>query len=353
MALTEVYIGTGGNDSNDGKSHANRKLTFNNGSNDGLFDEAQMPSSGGLRVNVNDEGAITLTEAFDLTATFLDSNSIGGNNQLVCQGYTSAAGDNGIGDVDGDDSFSIISAASQNFFMFRKMHLHNVGDREILFLATGCSLINCEIDTCSKSGNATDFNQRVAVYGCHFHDLNGTALHFSTGNVYRSRFIDGASVKFSLAINCDSVFCNIMENIIWLNSTGGTGIKYDGAGFVCANAVFNNTAGTADGIKSRQSGTAVGTVLNNLVEGFSGTGGVGISAPSAAAMAASFGNAVHNCTTKYENTGNSNILARWDEEELSASPFTDAANKDFSPVDTGGVKEGSQPTKIGLFDATA
>ena len=83
--------------------------------------------------------------------------------------------------------------------------------------------------------------------------------------------------------------------------------------------------------------------MNNLVEGFSGVGGVGINISDTDMRVISYGaNSVYDCTT--ESSGTPPIVKTWvADESLSASPFTDAANDDFSPVDTGSVKEGSEP----------
>ena len=85
-----------------------------------------------------------------------------------------------------------------------------------------------------------------------------------------------------------------------------------------------------------------------LVEGFSGVGGRGIEVPTGNAFLSLYGgNAVFDCTTAY-TIGDGNVHHDLgDNEILTESPFVDAANGDFTPVDTGNVRVGALPNVIG------
>lgn len=348
MALTNVYIGTGGSDSNDGSTHALRKLTFNNGSNNGLLDEANMPSSGGIRINVNDEGSIVLTESFDITTAFLNSNSIGSNNRFHVQGYTSTANDGGRGDISGGGSFSIINQTAQDFVAFQDCKLHNSGSARLVQLDDDCGVINCELTDCAAT--CVEMDGRSTIVGNYFHDIDGVALNFQSGLCYRNRFIDdGASNDFTGAIQVTAAGACVLENIIWLDTVGAYGINYDTGSIVNGNSVFQNTLGTNGGIENRSASSRAISVSNNIVEGFDGVNGIGISVATTSQAVMLAGNAVFDCTDEYVGDDNGQAIISFDNEVLSASAFTDGANDDFTPVDTGGVKEGSQPEKIGLF----
>lgn len=345
MALTEVYIGSGGSDSNDGSSHANRKLTFNNGSNNGLFDEANMPASGGIRINVY--SVVTLSESMDITSTFLNSNTISTGNQLLMQGYTAAANDGGIGEIDGAGSYGMFAVATWDLMKFRDLKMHNTGSAIVLDLDNQITLLNCEIAT--STGGGINIDSDCHILGCYVHDITGAAINITQGWVYRTRIID-LSAAMTTGVWVGANLCSIIECVIWLNTASAVGINTASRGiFCCGNSIYQNAAGTGRGIGVSAGSDNSRVLINNLVEGFNGAGGVGIGSGSSGQEAAIFGNGVEDCTDEYEGDDDDTFLMVFDNESLSASPFTDGVNKDFSPVDTDGVKEGSQPDKIGLF----
>ena len=90
--------------------------------------------------------------------------------------------------------------------------------------------------------------------------------------------------------------------------------------------------------------------MNNIVEGFSDTGGVGIE-KTTGLLAELGGNHCFNNTANY-NVTVPVIIDYGDNEDLSGgSPFTNASGQDFTPVDVGNMKQGAFPPSIISGDA--
>lgn len=336
-APNEYYVrATNGNDSNDGLSHANAWKTI---------DHALDTSGGGItrdsgdgdRINVNDEADVVLSAALDI-----DGSGQYGNPTitapLIFQGYTSTAGDGGIGGISGGGSVSIISDTVVDAVIFHDMHLHNCGSAAILDLDNDCTIFNCELN--NTSGDGARFDDKLAVIDCYFHDIGGAGVGGWAGHIVNNFFKNGTK-SFTKAIDHHiSDNLSIVNNIV---SIGGAsdGISYRNDSFVSHNTVYSN-GGTGDGIVSASTGTNSVWVVNNLVVGFSGTGGVGIRTPSGGVLMIYGHNKFYDNETDdvtgviFNNLGNNTALG--------ASPFTDPSSDDFTVDAT--VKAGAYPTSF-------
>jgi type 1 fimbria pilin len=136
---------------------------------------------------------------------------------------------------------------------------------------------------------------------------------------------------------------SVSRNILSLSSAcTADGILCGDGAYVRNNSIYADGAGSCSGLKLQASRVS-NIVSNNLIEGFSGASGVGIEISGSSHHALLGGNnSVYDCTTNISGTlVSSKLLAA--NEELTTSPFTDAANGNFNPVDTGSIKEGSLP----------
>ena len=133
----------------------------------------------------------------------------------------------------------------------------------------------------------------------------------------------------------------IYRNIIKLDGSSD-GISLNEDSCCISNSIWSN-GGTGRGIYGTSTGRIHRLLLNNVVEGFSGTGGDGFDLTTLGNLVLRGGNAAFNNTTDYGAISDKIFFDFGDNETLSASPFTDAANGDFNPVDTGNIKEGSLP----------
>lgn len=284
----------------------------------------------GDQVNMNDEGDDVLSAAM----TFANYGNASTGAPLIFKGYTLVPNDGGVGGLSGGGSVGIANKNSQDVTGFIDMHLHDCGAANIVDLDNNCFATNCEID--DTSGNGFQADNDLILVGCHLHNIGGNPINgIGTGAVYRCAIIDGANTAGTAIQNVG----HALHNIIHLNSTGGKGVNCSDGSIVIHNSIFNEAAGTQAGIMA--TGNFLGIVMNNIVEGFSGVGGVGIDYSTICPYAAG-GNAGFNNTTNFVTN---DFLAKdyGDDEALAASAFVDAINNDFNLVDAGNLSAGALP----------
>lgn len=262
---------------------------------------------------------------------------------LIFQGYTTAADDGGIGGISGGGSYGMIATSNYPSVHFVDMHLHNCGSAIIVDGGDGCVIENCEIDNSTGHGiylNTSAVISRNYIHNCGLYGLRVRGYASINFNYFKNE-----TNKFLTAIICDisgdrSVY--VANNILDIDA--GT----DGITCTCHNANIENNSiyapsGTGTGISIGSSPTS--SVKNNVIEGFNGTGGVGIDlSATGSTLYVHGGNSVYNAATIELPIDNKIIVKYAPTEALVASPFTDAANGDFTPVDVGSLKEGSVPT---------
>lgn len=299
------------------------------------LDQVARDGANGDRFNIKTGSEEVLTAALDLSTYGTPSEAA----PVIFQGYASSQGDGGIGGINGDGSFSIHGNISTSYLHWIDLHLHNCGSAAVLSMNDYCSVVFCEID--NTTGNGIDIDNYGLVLGCHIHNIGNYGVYTTIGTtVKRNRFVNGANDFAAAIYSTLAAYC--YHNIIDIDGASN-GIEYEDGSVVWGNSIYSN-GGAGKGIMPRAANRVPVAVANNLVEGFSGTGGVGIDAQYGAKYAD--GNGVYNCATKY-NLANRIFAGGSDNEELTASPFVNAAAGDFTPVDIGNVKEGSLPAKIG------
>jgi len=335
MALTEVYVNPAlASDTGDGLSDA---TAF--GDLEYAIEQTTFDTTDGTRVNIK-AGTDEILAA-ELDAALADTSvSIAWtpteNAQLVFQGYTTVAGDGGQGGISGGGSVEIIST-TRDYISFVDLHLHNTGSSTVLTIDDQSAVINCEIDNSTASGISCGNN--CTIFHNYIHNIGaaGVANAIRSASISFNYFENGTNDFANAIANCQGV---IYRNILVL-SGASNGIQLADQTSVIQNTIYSD-GGTGHAILDTSAAQAT-CILNNLIEGFSGASGVGIDlSDHNFGVRAYGGNAVFDCATAYiapENTS----YDLGDNETLTASPFTDAAGGDFSPVDTGNVKEGALP----------
>lgn len=273
---------------------------------------------------------------------------------LIFQGYTGAAGDGGIGGISGGGSVAVW-ASMPAYVSMRDLVLHNTGSAAIVtFGGFANNLVACVIH--NTTGNGVVFSTSVGqgVIGCHLYDIGTIGVvgaPTADALVARNYFANGTK-SFTVAIGGGTMRgLQISRNVI---SIGGASNGIDLTSY--SNLVEHNAilsaGGTGKGITNSNGGVAA-RVINNLAEGFSGSGGVGIHAAAGNEMAVYGHNAVFNCATAYSLDDVRINLG--DNETLSATPFAKSGSNTFAnrgtyfaPVDTGNVWGGAYPTELGL-----
>ncbi len=272
-----------GSDAADGLTHANGWKTKQH-----ALDTIVQDVTDGDRINMN-------SEADDVLSAVLDYSNYGSPSNtapLITQGYTATVGDGGKGGLSGGGSVGLVSGGAIDGLTFKDMHLHNCGAAQIIDMDNFAYFENCEIDNTSGGGLRFDIG---AVLNCYIHNIGANGIRIDLGGlVYRCVVADTGGNTMGNAMQlAGSSRIIALENIIHLNSTAGIGINVDQANiWVIGNSVFNEAAGTNSGIDFASN--LDGVCLNNLAEGWSGSGGIGAKYGNCAMVG---GNAFFNCET--------------------------------------------------------
>jgi len=277
-------------------------------------------ATNGDQINVKAGTTETLVAALDV-ATY---GTPAMTTPLIFRGYTSTAGDGGIGVVSGGGSVSIFASTTLNYVMFVDMHLTNTGSNIIVQGNDGCVLVNCELDT--SSGIAIDCDNKTHVINCYIHGCTGTyAIMCAADSSVYGNFINSGVTTAGISI-ADGY---VAHNVVKLSATNAKGIIFSDNTSVFNNSVFA-TAGTNVGIAGSGSGRDMAQIFNNIVEGFSGFGGVGYDFSSTDHTYLWGYNAAYNNTTNKSASGEIMVDIGGDIIPLTASAFTDPSTNDFS-----------------------
>lgn len=306
------------------------------------IEQETFDPTNGTRVNIKAGTAEILTETIDTSMADTGVSiawSPSTTAQLVFQGYTSTAGDGGIGEIDGNATYAIFNNSSQSFIHFKTLKLHNTGSNNILTASSNCVIWNCEIY--NSSGRGIQIGNGSAVLNNYLHDITGDYVLYS-GSDSQIAFnrVYGSPTTAALRTGADSTN---RRNIISVSQA--TGIEVGGACIVAHNSVYcSSTASSKYGINL--GGFYGGQCTNNIISGFSGTSNIGIRSSTSGPQLLVRGNVVYDCTTAYSISGS--VIVDQENNTASVDPFIDAANNDFRPVDTASIKEGALPLVVGL-----
>ncbi len=264
---------------------------------------------------------------------------------LILQGYTTVAEDGGKGGIDGNNgAYSLFASTALDYIHHIDLRVHNFGSHGI-YLDNYCTLINCEIDDCSGFGII--FGAQGFVLGCYIHDTTDAGIRLDDGSAIQN-YIDSkiGPREMGTCIRQQGTGLMLAYRNICVMDGATDGITGNRGAIILQNSIFSN-GGTGQGIRQNSSSQFLNMIANNLIEGFSGTGGIGIDWQTGTSVTYFDGNAVQNCATDYAAITDKIIYGETDNESLGASPFTAAGTGDFSPVNTGNVKEGALPPDFG------
>lgn len=308
--------------------------------------QSTFDTTNGTRINVKAGTDEVLSAALN-TALADTSVSVawvpGPAAPLIIQGYTTAAADGGVGGISGGGSVGIITGGTYNGVYFIDMHLHNTGAATVVDLNDDCGVIRCEIDNTTGAGVLLDAWGQISQN--YIHNIGTFGAQVFSGYIAYNYFENGTN-QFTYCVTSQAVDTTVIDRNIMKLDGASDGIWLQQKMIVTNNSIWSN-AGTGQGITMTDSGNYNMAVNNNIVEGFSGTGGIGFDLDDATSEFVSFmNNSAYNNATEYNLPANP-MITMADNETLGASPFTSASTGDFQPVDTGGVKEGSWPQIIG------
>lgn len=277
--------------------------------------------------------------AIDLTTYGTPSSFV----PIIFEGYTSAAGDGGIGGISGGGSVSVLNTVTISAAYFRNLHLHNCGSANILGLDNDCGIVNCEIE--NTTGIGIDIDNNYTIVGCHIHNT-GTAINGAQAGLVYSNHIDMPDGSSLVAISV-TASCTVCFNTIRLtgSATDSDGVRYRDNTRVFNNSIWSD-AGTGQGIIKGGTTNWGIKVFNNVVEGFSGTGGVGISLASDDHPSVYGSNQLYNNATHVSDAADhfGSFIAA-DVAPTASAPMVDPANNDFEANDV--IKDTAWPSALG------
>lgn len=310
------------------------------------LDNITRDSTDGDRINIKAGTDEVLSAALDMTTYGSPSDP----GRLTLQGYTTTAGDGGQGSID-CNSNSFFSAVNLNGIELIDLEIYGSGSADIIHLANDCAVIRCEVH--ETSGKGVDVSQRSRVSHSNIYDIGGVGITLGIYCVADANYLkNGPTNNFSSAISMPGQIGVVSRNIISVSgSSNGIVANADEKNEVRNNNILSSS-GTGAGIDMNNQ--EIGLCLSNLIEGFSGVGGVGIVTAANEKTILLENNAAYNNTTNYSLSGVTLITAS-DNEALGASPFAKSGSDTFAnratyfeSVDTGNVRGGAYPTELRL-----
>ena len=278
------------------------------------LDTITRDGTNGDQINIKAGTADVLTASLSLATYGTPTNTA----RLVFRGYTSAADDGGIGEIDGNATYRILAATTYDFLTFRDLKIGNTGANLILHADAQTVVDNCELHT--GTVQAVYISSGVITNSWIHDTASSYALSGGAGLVVVGNFIDS---KSTIAITGPKVTVN---NIVKMNTACTTGISVPLSGICVGNTIFDANGGTSNkGITA----SWYTTVINNLIVDNNGASAIGINLTAANPAHTVCGNGFHDCTTEVVET--SAQVAK-SNNTISAEPFTDSANQDFTPT---------------------
>ena len=303
MALTETYVDPSINaDSGSGT------IGDPYGDLQYALDTMTRDSTNGDRINIKSGTAEVMSAAVDLTAYGTPAHTA----PLVFQGYDSAAGDGGMAEIDlngGTYGF----ATNGLYRHFRDLEIHNGTGSYLLRIGSGQYAINCYLHDGTNDGLWGTSGGGMAL-GCRIEDCGRYGVdtllmvafcYFKNGTKTFTRAIYRTQIAYRNMISIDGASVGI-----WLN------VYYAAIG----NSIYSS-AGTGYGIESASHSNIL---VDNLIEGFSGSGGQAVKTTGNCCL---LNNAYYDCETGVDGTG---IAVQEGTTALGASPFAKSGAETYA-----------------------
>lgn len=294
----------------------------------GAFDLLTRNATDGNQVNLKAGTAHVNDAALDLDEV-IAGGALSGTAPLIVRGYTAAANDGGVGEID-CGGFTMWAATTYDDVILADLTIHGFGNNNGIALDTNATIYHCTIYTgggATAKTMVTVSGAGAYIIGSHLYNPGTTGHNLTHGNnaLIYGNYIVGDTDSNNL-MNTGGYVSRIIGNILLAQAAGSRGIAAAHETVVIGNIVYNTEAGTERGIYYANSGL-LSTVMNNIVIGFSGAGGDGIEIANVGVIGY---NAFYNNTANYTISDQKFIDLTANDVALAADPFTDAANGDFS-----------------------
>lgn len=279
----------------------------------GALDLKTRDATNGDQVNVASATAQVLQASISLTTYGTPAESA----PVIFRGYTTSANDGGMAEIDCNGV--TMFAAAYNNLVCGWLACHSFGDNNGIVLgATETLLVRCEVHKGASTPSGKYLVQGPALVGCYIHDAGSAG----TGAYACTRAIGNYAYNCPTGLYRISV---IVNNIVHNCDTYGIQF-YGDDGLVMGNTVYTANNATGVGIGSASSTYANWTVINNVVEGYSGTGGKSL-ATAGDAMLAGYNAHYNNAAVPaYGDV----FVDLQNDQALAASPFVSPGTGNFA-----------------------
>lgn len=291
------------------------------------LDSIYRDTTNGDRINIKAGTAEVLEGELDISAYGTPTFGAG----LAFVGYTSAENDGGVGEIDGDETYSIWVQSSAEGVIFKDLTIGNCGSEDVINFDRFCSVRRCKIHGTTADG--VDASTTSSAIECWFTNIGGKGIASQAIAAFDCLFTNGSNT-FTAATNASvNVRCCFSLTSTSNAIDNGTNIITN-----TSNCSFYTT-GTGSAIKCRP-------IYGTMIEGclFQGWG-TAIDYSSTTEVAPG---GYNNCAF-YDNTTNADSAdfdgLNYNNESLSAnlfdlsgsiSSFADRLTY-FNPVDQGNV----------------
>jgi hypothetical protein len=293
----------------------------------------------------------------DFISTYLDFTTFSPSttNQIAIQGYTSTAGDGGMGSIDSSGGLTNTSSSGIHLINLN-LSSANIGSHWGIYLqGSSSSVVSCNYEYTYNAASVPAIlmgDQGSAVFDVF---LNSPTTGARCG--IQAEFVSRCVVKLDGNSSSGTISTvgkggwpgTHINNIYWITGNhAGDVVSVQAKSVVAHNTIFSQGSSTGKGINITNTDACV---YNNYIEGFSGAGAVALSCN---ATIAATGNAFYNNTTNESLSFDAGFAGK--NLSLSSSALSDPGSGDFNvdatvkddAFNSGGVFRGLSTTKCEL-----
>lgn len=320
MAITQTYVdyGAGNDGTGDGTIGTPWKTLQK------AFDTLTRNATDGNQVNLKAGTAHVNAAALDL-ATFVGGGALSWVAPLVLRGYTAAANDGGIGEI--DCGGATLWADTYQYLTLMDLEIHSFGNNSGVAVGSFTHLIRCEIHKGASTPSGkylVDIKGWSFVDSCYLHDpgTSGTCLFGGSFVELTNSFISGGGSWL-----VDFRYMARAQDCIFSIAADTNGVRFYAVPdrTEVLGCIFYSPDGTDGALLIMSGGSYAGKVVNNI---FVGGDGDACSIDNNAGMLGY--NAFYDNVANYNLADQVRVDWRAHDVALAANPFTDPANGDFS-----------------------
>lgn len=282
----------------------------------------------GNQINLKAGTADVLATSIDWT-NYSPTNAIA--NPLVIRGYTSAADDDGIGEIDGNNAVdrTFVYHITARYTYFIDLKLHNTTS-EVLKSHLDCAVLRCEIYDGGTSAT-TSIAARSRMIGCNLHTggVGARAVDSSASDslFLANRVTSHSDTAFFFVAHRNYAIANLIHDVGDHGIQFGSGDQHVGY----ANTVTGDNSAGEWGFFVN-AGSHANIILSNIIKDFgSGTGGAIHFDGSDSALVLGYNNMHGNAADVDGKLVFGLDLTAFD--TTTDPTFTDAAGDDYSVGD--------------------